>query len=154
MHLRNLRAALQGNKHGAMVSSDLVTFDGIRIWGACFHCRVSLVPCAADGTTVICMDGIAARVADGNQCRVGSPFDMPLDAIGPVPLDRWDSDAADQGFGSFGGRFGGFVDGWADFDGRAFGIGRPEAAVMDPQQRLLLEVCPEHVHLLRIPPLW
>ena len=76
---------------------------------------------------------------------------MPLDAVGPVPLDRWDADAADRvawGFGSLGSRFGGFVDGWADFDGRAFGIGRLEAAVMDPQQRLLLEVSLEHVHLV------
>ena len=95
-------------------------------------------------------------MADSRQCRVSCPFDMPLDAVGPVPLDRWDADALDridQGLASLGGRFGGFVDGWADFDGRAFGIGRPEAAVMDPQQRLLLEVCREHVHLVNDLPL-
>ena len=119
-------------------------------------CRVSSVPYVAVSTSVICMDGIAARVADSRQCRVGCPFDMPLDAVGPVPLDRWDADAPDRierALGSLGGRFGGFVDGWADFDGRAFGIGRPEAAVMDPQQRLLLEVCREHVHLVHDLPL-
>ena len=96
-------------------------------------------------------------MADGHQGRVKCPFNTPLDAVGPVPLDRWDADAADRvdwGFGSLGGRFGGFVDGWADFDGRAFGIGRPEAAVMDPQQRLLLEVCLAHVHLVLYLPLY
>ena len=98
------------------------------------------------------MDGIAARVADARQCGVCCPFDEPLDSVKAVPLDRWDSDIADKAdwaSGALGSRFGGFVNGWADFDSRAFGIGQAEAAVMDPQQRLLLEVCPVPVHLHR-----
>lgn len=61
-----------------------------------------------------------------------------LDAIASIPLDRWDVDSMPES--SVGGRFGGFVDAWADFDAPAFGITPSEAALMDPQQRALLEV--------------
>jgi acyl carrier protein len=61
------------------------------------------------------------------------------DAISATPLDRWDVDAIPES--NLGGRFGGFVDAWAQFDAAAFGITPSEAALMDPQQRALLEVC-------------
>lgn len=68
-----------------------------------------------------------------------------MDAITPIPLDRWDCDRLlirDQDANTSGtsGRFGGFVAQWADFDAPAFGLKAPEAVLMDPQQRVLLEV--------------
>lgn len=62
------------------------------------------------------------------------------DSIECIPLDRWEMDRVSES--NLGGRFGGFVDSWADFDAAAFGINPSEAALMDPQQRLLLAVCP------------
>ena len=59
--------------------------------------------------------------------------------VRPVPLDRWDAETPEA---AVGGRFGGFVAGWAEFDAGAFGITPSEAALMDPQQRLLLEARP------------
>jgi myxalamid-type polyketide synthase MxaE and MxaD len=59
-----------------------------------------------------------------------------VDAIGPVPADRWDPVATPAGLPDRGA----FVDGVADFDAYAFGISPREAARIDPQQRLLLEV--------------
>lgn len=65
-----------------------------------------------------------------------------LDAVGPVPPERWDAAAwthadartpiaTDQG---------GFLSGIDRFDAAFFGMGPDEAAALDPQQRLLLEV--------------
>ena len=62
------------------------------------------------------------------------------DVITAVPLDRWDADSIPDS--NLAGRFGGFVDAWADFDAAAFGVTPSEAALMDPQQRALLEVIP------------
>ncbi len=73
-------------------------------------------------------------------CRtVGTPV-----AISTIPLDRWDCDrlllpGVDANTAGTAGRFGGFVDRWAAFDGAAFGVSPSEAALMDPQQRILLE---------------
>ena len=60
------------------------------------------------------------------------------DAIRAIPLDRWEADAIPES--NLGGRFGGFVKYWAEFDAAAFGITPSEAALMDPQQRVMLEV--------------
>ncbi len=66
-----------------------------------------------------------------------------LDAIGPVPPDRFDVDALyDERPATPGrvmSRFGGFVPGVEDFDADFFGIAPREAERLDPQQRLLLE---------------
>lgn len=61
------------------------------------------------------------------------------DAIVELPEHRWESISADAGAGP-GARWGGFLDGIADFDAGFFGISPREAVVMDPQQRLLLEL--------------
>ncbi len=93
---------------------------------------------------LIVVAGITARVPGGRQPGKGGPADRAADTIQRVPLDRWDTDGADRAdwdIGALGSRFGGFVSGWADFDGQAFSVRQPEAAVMDPQQRTLLEVC-------------
>ncbi|MGC5053620.1 SDR family NAD(P)-dependent oxidoreductase [Micromonospora sp. DT48] len=66
------------------------------------------------------------------------------DAITEVPADRWDVDELYDPTGATPGsmrtRWGGFVDGVADFDADFFGISPREAAEMDPQQRMFLEV--------------
>lgn len=65
------------------------------------------------------------------------------DAIGPVPADRWSTDAmysADPDApGKMITRHGGFLDAVDQFDADFFGISPREAATMDPQQRLILQ---------------
>ena len=63
-----------------------------------------------------------------------------IEAIRMIPLDRWDVDTIPES--NAGGRFGGLVSTWAEFDAAAFGITPSEAALMDPQQRVMLEVRP------------
>ena len=57
-----------------------------------------------------------------------------LDAVGLVPLDRWDVEAE-----PLAARFGAYLLSMAAFDAAAFSISDAEAVLMDPQQRLLLE---------------
>ncbi|MFC5156800.1 type I polyketide synthase, partial [Streptomyces amakusaensis] len=65
-------------------------------------------------------------------------------AVTEVPADRWDADALHHPDptvpGTANTRWGGFVDGVADFDPAFFGLSPREAASMDPQQRLTLEL--------------
>ncbi|QUQ64353.1 D-alanine--D-alanyl carrier protein ligase [Kutzneria sp. CA-103260] len=67
-----------------------------------------------------------------------------VDAIGPVPPDRWDVErlfATDHRVpGRITMREGGFLDRVDAFDAGFFGLSRQVAAQLDPQQRLLLEV--------------
>ncbi len=69
------------------------------------------------------------------------------DAVGTVPRDRWDDDAAFDGDPAsrvnIAIRHGAFIAGIREFDCAFFGITPREAAAMDPQQRLLLETAYE-----------
>lgn len=58
--------------------------------------------------------------------------------ISCVPFNRWDADQASGA--TVGGRFGGFISDWAEFDANVFNVSPSEAAFMDPAQRVLLEV--------------
>ncbi len=60
-----------------------------------------------------------------------------VEGVGPVPLTRWNPDAAQHR--AIPGR-GGFLENVDRFDAEFFGISPREADLIDPQQRLLLEV--------------
>ena len=66
-----------------------------------------------------------------------------IDAIREVPAERWSAerfyhpDSAEPG--KTNSKWGGYVDGVADFDAQFFGISGREAVRMDPQQRWMLE---------------
>lgn len=66
-----------------------------------------------------------------------------VDAVGPIPRDRWPHDEYYDPDADASGRYyvqkGGFLDQVDRFDPEFFGIAPLEAITMDPQQRLLLE---------------
>jgi acyl transferase domain-containing protein len=67
-----------------------------------------------------------------------------VDAVGPVPANRWDADLyydPDPATpGKIISREGAFLEGIDQFDAEFFGITPREAEQLDPQQRMLLEV--------------
>lgn len=67
-------------------------------------------------------------------------FDTVRDAVGSVPLERWDVESD-----PLAARFGAYLADIAAFDAAAFGIPDSEAPLMDPQQRLLMETLGEVV---------
>nr|QLG04869.1 PulH [Streptomyces sp.] len=60
------------------------------------------------------------------------------DCVTEVPADRWDHERVTGEPGEVP-RWGGFLDGVADFDASLFNVAPSEAAIMDPQTRLFLE---------------
>ena len=102
----------------------------------CFWCREP----ASDAlsTPVICARPLIVVQDMITRLPDLTPQGDICDAIREIPLDRWGVDAIPDS--NLGGRFGGFVKSWAEFDAAAFGITPSEAALMDPQQRVMLEV--------------
>ena len=101
---------------------------------------------AAEPTWPIAVIGIGCRFpGDANSPEAfWQLLANGVDAIRPIPPDRWNLDAYyDPAAGMPGktnlGR-GGFVEQIDQFDAGFFGISPREAAHLDPQQRLLLEV--------------
>lgn len=79
-----------------------------------------------------------------------------VDAVGPVPQDRFDADAWHSAEPATPGRLisrhGGFIDDLYTFDADFFGLSPREAELMDPQQRVLLHVVWESLESAGIRP--
>jgi natural product biosynthesis luciferase-like monooxygenase protein len=79
-----------------------------------------------------------------------------VDAVGPVPANRWDADLyydPDPATpGKIISREGAFLEGIDQFDAEFFGITPREAEQLDPQQRMLLEVAWEALENAGCPP--
>lgn len=99
---------------------------------------------AADPIAII---GIGCRLPGGatTPAELWELLDTGVDAIGPVPVNRWDVDRyyspKSQQPGRMNAREGGFLDEVDSFDAAFFGISARVAEQMDPQQRLLMETC-------------
>jgi 3-oxoacyl-(acyl-carrier-protein) synthase len=110
------------------------------------------------------LDALERRLSEpiaivGMACRFPGGADGPeaywrllcegRDAIGEVPPERWEVEAAgdedSSGAGEMAGRWGGFLEGIDGFDDRFFGIPEREAELIDPQQRMLLELAFEAI---------
>ncbi|WP_030517776.1 type I polyketide synthase [Nocardia sp. NRRL WC-3656] len=89
-------------------------------------------------TEPIAVIGMGCRVPGGgtDPDEFWRLIDNGVDAIGPVPPERW----ATGDHGAAATRWGGFLSDVDRFDAAFFGISPREAEAMDPQQRLLLEV--------------
>lgn len=101
----------------------------------------------------------------GAGCRFPGEADSPeafwrllrdgADATGPIPAERWNSEAYDEDFQASGKTYvreGCFLHDIESFDAEFFGISPREAVRLDPQQRLLLEVGWEAIENAAIAP--
>ncbi|MBT3288509.1 MAG: acyltransferase domain-containing protein [Victivallales bacterium] len=102
----------------------------------------------------------------GMACRFPGGADDPdsywrllrngVDAIREIPAERWDVDSYydpdSRAPGKMNTRWGGFLDGVAEFDNHFFGISEREATQMDPQHRLVLELAWEALEDAGLPP--
>jgi polyketide synthase PksN len=101
-------------------------------------------PSASPGDEGIAIIGLAGRYPRArdlasfwdNLCR-------GVDCISEIPVERWDHgryyDADPHQPGKTYAKWGGFIDGVAEFDPQFFGIAPSEAELIDPQERLFLQ---------------
>ncbi|OMC10571.1 type I polyketide synthase [Mycobacterium sp. SP-6446] len=100
--------------------------------------------CADEPVAII---GIGCRLPGGiaDHHALWRALEEGVDAIGPIPADRWDVERyyspKAQRRGRMSARSGGFLTEVDTFDAAFFGISGRIAEQMDPQQRVLLEVC-------------
>ncbi len=104
------------------------------------HAPVAHTTAAEEGIAIVALSGRFPMAEDPEQ--LWANLVSGRDCIGEVPADRWDwrqwwGDAATEANRTKV-KWGGFIDGLADFDPMFFNISPREAADMDPQQRLLL----------------
>lgn len=102
----------------------------------------SLVPGREAESDLVAIVGMACRFPGAPDLRTfWSLLCDGRDAISEVPKERWDHSrfGVDERLAKGGLRYGGFVEGIADFEPEFFGISPREAERIDPQQRLLLE---------------
>ncbi|WP_456152487.1 beta-ketoacyl synthase N-terminal-like domain-containing protein [Paenibacillus kobensis] len=100
----------------------------------------SAVPAARD----IAIIGLAGRYPGaGNVREFWEQLKSGKHGIGEIPKERWDwekyYDAERGKRGAMYSRWGGFIDGFDQFDPLFFGISPKEAKQMDPQERVFLE---------------
>ncbi|MFJ8966505.1 beta-ketoacyl synthase N-terminal-like domain-containing protein [Lentzea sp. NPDC102401] len=102
------------------------------------------VPAAQDrGTDAVAIIGMSGRFPQADDLDAfWRNLSEGRDCISEVPADRWDwrelygDPFAEEGRTTV--KWGGFMDGVADFDPEFFGISPREARLMDPQHRLLM----------------
>ncbi len=101
---------------------------------------------SGDGAEPIAIVGVGLRFP-GGAGDVASYWDLlarGIDAVRPIPPDRWDRDGYYSPDPDSPGRMytrdGAFLDAVDGFDAPFFGVSPRESESMDPQQRLLLEV--------------
>ncbi|MGB0128368.1 MAG: polyketide synthase, partial [Rhodocyclaceae bacterium] len=120
--------------------------------------RARLAAAEAANREPIAIIGLGCRVPGGGDDAASfwSLMRDGVDAIGPIPADRWDVEATydpdPEVVGRIATRHGGFIGDVRGFDPTLFGITRREAQGMDPQQRLLLEVAWEALEHAGQPP--
>jgi acyl transferase domain-containing protein/NADPH:quinone reductase-like Zn-dependent oxidoreductase/NAD(P)-dependent dehydrogenase (short-subunit alcohol dehydrogenase family) len=120
--------------------------------------RARLAAAQAAAREPIAIIGLGCRVPGGGNDAESFWALMRdgIDAIGPLPADRWDVAATYDPDPEAPGRIattgGGFIGDVRGFDPVHFGITRREAQGMDPQQRLLLEVAWEALENAGQPP--
>ena len=102
-------------------------------------------------TPPLAITGMACRLPGGitTPDALWTALLSGLDAIGPVPPDRWDAASFHDPISPRGGGIrnavGAFLDQIDQFDAAFFGMFPAEARSVDPQQRLLLEVSVEAI---------
>lgn len=94
---------------------------------------------AGDTSQLVAVTAIVTRSPQDAVASLGG-----VDAVGQIPLERWDMNAQfSSGTSGLPSRFGAFLSRVDAFDANLFGVGGAEATLMDPQQRLLLETAAE-----------
>ena len=101
---------------------------------------------AIDSLEQIAIVGIGCRLPGGANTpdELWSLLCQGVDAIQPMPKDRWDVDAFYHSDSKRPGKYyiqeGGYLEGIDLFDAQFFGVAPREASRIDPQQRILLEM--------------